>query len=749
LIQLLTQGWDGHSQTVFLVGDPKQSIYLFRQARVERFIRTMRQRRLGDLELGTLRLTANFRSQSKLVHSFNAEFSQLFPQDGEDSPEEAPYVEVEPVRGSADGTVQSFTWHAQVAPSNSITEERRRSRRRLARHEALQIRRIIEGWSRRPLSEGREKPWQIAVLVRNRAHLTEIVSELKRNRDTGPVPFRAIDIEPLDERPEILDLFALTRSLLHPADRVSWLAVLRAPWCGLELADLQNLVGEDRSADPENTIEELILKRGQELSEDGCERLARIWPVLQAAIKQHSQLPLAEWVERTWRSLGGDAYLSKEQKTNVQKYFELLDDMEKQRSFDLAQLRLRIKSLYAESPAITGAVDLMTIHGSKGLEWDVVLVPGLERRSRANRNRLLLWSEMPSQDEQAAQVLLAPIAGKGHESEALNLWLNRIQRSREDAENRRLFYVACTRAREELHLFASPEQNQNGEIRQNAGSLLQSVWPIAEKHFVNVQADSKPLIAPVVVMPSADNSLILPGLAAETDEPQKAILQRLPLGFIPLKRFSSTRASSEMKLKSTRFRGFDRPEGSFEARALGNTIHLFLERIAEQLAKGMSAQTLLHEIENWQPRITAVLRSTGLSPRVIPSRRDEVLLALRNVLQDPEGLWILSATAEAFNEHPLRMWKEERISVRFDRTFRGGAEPLSSGDGYLWIIDYKTTRQMKMDKAEFFAKEQEKYAQQMMAYAHIMLSMVDREKIRLGLYYPMLPGLTWWALETK
>ena len=79
LVQLLTQHWDGRSQTVFLVGDPKQSIYLFRQARVERFVHTMRTGLLGDLPLGTLHLSANFRSQRNLVEGFNETFSLLFP----------------------------------------------------------------------------------------------------------------------------------------------------------------------------------------------------------------------------------------------------------------------------------------------------------------------------------------------------------------------------------------------------------------------------------------------------------------------------------------------------------------------------------------------------------------------------------------------------------------------------------------------------------------------------------------------
>ena len=59
-------------------------------------------------------------------------------------------------------------------------------------------------------------------------------------------------------------------------------------------------------------------------------------------------------------------------------------------------------------------------------------------------------------DEDGAHMVLAPIAGKGEESKELNAWLKGIHDAREAAERKRLFYVACTRTREELHLFASP-----------------------------------------------------------------------------------------------------------------------------------------------------------------------------------------------------------------------------------------------------------------------------------------------------
>jgi len=112
------------------------------------------------------------------------------------------------------------------------------------------------------------------------------------------------------ERQEVLDLTALTRALLHPADRVAALAVLRAPWCGLSLADLHTLTGTDDPDLKDHSILRLMDERGHLLPDDSCKRLQRVWQVLAEAAVQRARLTPAQLVERAWRSLGGDAMAS-------------------------------------------------------------------------------------------------------------------------------------------------------------------------------------------------------------------------------------------------------------------------------------------------------------------------------------------------------------------------------------------------------------------------------------------------------
>ena len=751
IIRLLTQGWDGASQTVFLVGDPKQSIYMFRQARVELFLRTMETMSLGELPLGCLRLTANFRSQGALVEAFNEDFALLFPRvKHRPGAGDVAFVEAVAVRPATNlgGEDAAVCWHPNAPPPGLTPDEKLKAVRAQRRQDAKMVRAVIEQWRATPLPPERTEPWRIAVLVRTKKHLAEIVTEFKGGEEHDAIPYRAVDIEELGERQEVLDLFAITRALLHPADRVAWLAVLRAPWCGMGLADLHVLTGADDSDWRERTVWEAAKERGEFLSADGIARLERLWPVMEAAEMHRDRLSTSAWVERTWRSLGGDSYLSDQEMENARRYLQLLDAMEeKSGRIDLKQLEQRMTRLYAESPVRADAVELVTIHKAKGLEWDVVLVPGLERLAATDARRLLTWEEMEFTDETAAHVVLAPIEGKGEESRELNAWLKGIQRSREAAERKRLFYVACTRAREALHLFAAPLKKNNGDISRRSGSLLGAAWQAAERHFPDRAPMLKGIAAKMFTMSldqDAEEDEFVGDIAAAAGQPASpAIVQRLPLTFDPKQRLSAlpglSYEESEIAPKT-----FERPEGSFEARALGTAVHAFVELLTKRGAGGLSIEALHREVAGWAPRISAALRADGLAPAVVDQLTIRVQTGLTNMLKDPEGVWIISPHENATSELALTSWREKRSSVRMDRVFLGGEKPLDAGSDCLWIIDYKTATHGRDGLDEFLAEERDKYEEQMDAYAQMMQDRVGAGRLRVGLYYPMLSRLIWW-----
>lgn len=741
LIQLLTQRWDGHSQTVFLVGDPKQSIYLFRQARVERFVRTMQLQSLGDVPLGTLQLTANFRSQRNLVTAFNEDFSRLFPSESNPlHPELVPFQPATPNRGKT--TTAGRVWHATAIPYAAVTEERTAMRTAQIRRDAQEARHIAERWRSRALPGDRTEPWKIAVLVRSRSHLLEIVKAFRGSCDGDPIPFRAVEIESLAERREILDLVALTRALLHPADRTAWLAVLRAPWCGLTLADLHVLVGQDDPHFIRRNVVDLIRERGELLSEDGIARMQPLWTVMSAALAQRGRLSLSRWVERTWFAFGTSAFMNAEEAANVARFLRLLDELEDTTGqMELPLLKERLNKLFATPSVHPGAVDLMTIHGSKGLEWDVVIVPALEKIGRTTTGRLLSWLEIDGANEvgsdDVANGILAPIQGKGEASKALNKWMRTIESGREAAERKRLIYVACTRAREELHLFAAPARNRAGQIKPRADSLLASAWAAVEDQF-SAEIGTN---APVITMPLQQEPAILGSLAASTSaSTARRVIHRIPKASMPM---VESNIEENEPIPAT----FERPEGSFEARAFGNAMHAFLDVLANQFAGNVSAVSLLHDLSTWSGRIAAVLRAGGLAPAVVERLTANVLKGLSNILTDQEGLWILANHSEGASESSIVTWTGEAVTHRLDRMFVAGATPGVDGTGYLWIIDYKTGNHAREGIEGFLDEEQGKYRQQLEAYAQDLRD-TDRQ-VRLALYYPMIPALRWWYPDAE
>ncbi len=751
LLHLLTQHWAGERRTLFLVGDPKQSIYLFRQARVERFLRTMRERRLGPLILYPLRLTANFRSQAHLVRSFNHDFSRIFPSAGAVEDDTViPFTTAYPIR-SANPNVpenQSLRWHIRALPA-SAPEAQPTAEAEARQADATSIRDIIRTWRARPLPPGRSRPWSIAVLVRARHHLFAVVAALRGSAGQPAIPYRAVNVEQLGERPEILDLLALTRAILHPADRIAWLSLLRAPWCGVELTELHLLAGADDPAFHHFPIPTLLETRAALLSPATRRRVEHLHRTLHAAEAQRNQLPLAQLIERTWRSLGGPLPLTGEHHSNVHRFFVLLDQLEDSIGrIDLSRLTAETNRLFAEPSAAEDAIDLMTIHSAKGLEWDVVLLPALDRDTRKGIPRLLTWEELTGTSSKAAHALLAPIQGRGQPSEALNQWLNNLAQDREAEERKRLFYVACTRAREELHLFATLEIRQSGDLgKPKKGSLLDAAWPAAASHIESPQPAS------VLEFPPQPVSGLALAAAADdsSEEPQRPTptIFRLPDGISLLtgQPASPTRLPPQPP-PTIPSPTHQRPEGSLLARGFGNTVHALLDQLAQQIARGHSPQDLSAELPAWNGRIGTLLRSAGISPRELPRLTREVATALRNTLTDPAGLWILHPHPAAASEFSRTLWPAQQPqTIRVDRLFLAGSDPLSHHTDCLWLIDYKTATHGRGNLGDFLAQQRRIYAPQLETYARVLHGHAGATYVRLALYFPLLRELLWWTPE--
>jgi ATP-dependent helicase/nuclease subunit A len=327
----------------------------------------------------------------------------------------------------------------------------------------------------------------------------------------------------------------------------------------------------------------------------------------------------------------------------------------------------------------------------------------------------------------------------------LNSWLKGMQKEREAAERKRLFYVASTRAREALHLFAAPETKKDDAITRRTGSLLEAAWPAAERHFATATpASQKAKVLVMSLAPEARNEEFVGALAAGAEElARPAMLQRLPLEFEPEQRFAVEHRLSYGDAAIAP-EHFERPEGSFEARALGNAVHAFVETLAKRLSDGATADALQREVAGWTPRIAAVLRADGLAPAVVDRLTARVKTALGNTLKDAEGLWVLGKHEDATSELALTSWGERRSSLRMDRVFLAGQKPLEAGRDCLWIIDYKSTTHGREGMEEFLAEEQAKYGAQMETYARMMRDRVEAGRSRVGLYYPMLARLIWW-----
>ncbi len=686
LLERLTEGWQpGDGRTLFVVGDPMQSIYRFREAEVGLFLRAQAHG-LGEVRLTPLTLSANFRARPELVQWVNESFGRVFPAHND----------------MASGALHYSACEAQREPAQGARVRVHAAFDAGAEREAGQVIALI----RRAQAE----KLQVAVLVRGRNHLAALVPRLRREG----LRFRATELEQLGERPVVRDLVSLTRTLLHAGDRTAWLAVLRAPWCGLTLADLHALT---LHVDGQTVLEVLADdERLVTLSADGQSRLARVRSALLDAASERRRGTLREQVESAWLRLAAPSVLATlEDLDDAEAFLSLLETLDAGGTLaDPATLDTALEKLFAQpDPEAGDGLQVMTMHKAKGLEFDVVIVPGLGAGSGRTRRPLLAYLER-ARAADGPDLLLAPLNASGSERDPHYELVADLRREQELFERQRLLYVAATRAREQLHLLGHAGYSEKDGERElkapPANSLLATLWPAVADQYRQ-----------------ALNGHVSPGQTAPVQIPA-ARLRRRPAGWqapappaaVEWQGMGLLAAEAPLQVE------FDWAGDTL--RHIGTVVHRLLQRIATAEGDVQDAALLAMHAG----RVRAWLEQAGVPADELPAAVQTVQQAVERMLADDTGRRLLAARGpDARCEFALSGFENRRIVTGvMDRTF-------VDNDGVCWIVDYKTSRHEGAGREAFLAREAGRYRSQLRRYVTLMRAFANRP-VKAGLYFPLL-----------
>ncbi|HUA23078.1 MAG TPA: UvrD-helicase domain-containing protein [Steroidobacteraceae bacterium] len=686
LLETLTAGWEpGDGRTLFVVGDPMQSIYQFREAEVGCFLRA-RDSGIGTIRLTPLLLLRNFRSTPALIRWTNAAFGQLFPR-ADDLRESA--VAFTSSLGSPDDEASPVGAGARAVELRLLPDRAAETETIVARVKDLKK------------SDGQAS---IAILVAARSHAHTVIAALH----AANIDAIGVELVPLGEVPVVRDLVALTRALCHLGDRTAWLAVLRAPWCGASLATLTALSSRGDSRLLCQALSEP--ERLEDASAEERSRIERVRQVLEEGVAQRDRLPLADWLEGVWIALGAaDAYPAAELR-HARAFFDALSERTASGEWrGIATLDSVLADLYAQPRARTARpVQVLTIHGAKGLEFDHVIVPGLDRDLNRGREPLLRWLDLPRRHEGSDLIMApAPVIGDEEPGE-VNTFLKRLMAGRAGHEQVRLLYVAATRARHSLHLYAAPKPRADGLVVPRPRTLLGRLWSALAPDFLESLSAT-----------AADETDGVPDI-------QRPALRRLGPGWMP-RRLPPTPPLTRLPLAQ---RSLEPPEFSWvgeTARHIGTVVHAALQALGA--AAELPPRTW---VESRAGLYREQLRRHGVPERDLERAAAVVLEALARTLADDRGGWILSREhREAASELALTGIVAGRLtSVVVDRSF-------VDTQGTRWVIDFKTSRHEGGRLEQFLDEELRRYRGQLETYAALARGL-GPQPVRAALYFPLL-----------
>ncbi len=430
---------------LFIVGDPKQSIYAFRRADIEAFDRVVRK--VLDDGGEELSLRTNFRSHGSVLAVVNEVFDRLFQRQVHLQPENV-RLEVRPGRQAATtrtGVNLRLVKQADGEAAFDAETATRAEAEALARwlkDEVLDREMVVDEQGR----QGPLKPGHIALLFRKLTQAEDYLEALRRHG----IPYLTDGEKHFYRRQEVIDLVNLLRVVDNPYDAVALAGVLRSPLGGVtdvalyELRERQALDYRrpDRLAGWDNPVAAAVRRLYARLAD--LHRAAAHLPLPDVVDAVFDRLPVLELAAASLHGEQAVANLAKVRQTAA----ALADRPHLTLSgfVELMVARLEDQPDEAESALAEESLDavrVLTVHKAKGLEFPVVILPGLHQGVGAG-------GSVPSVAHDWSSGTYSLIVGeKSNLGAAL---MHAKLRAREEAERRRVLYVGMTRAKDWLVL---------------------------------------------------------------------------------------------------------------------------------------------------------------------------------------------------------------------------------------------------------------------------------------------------------
>ncbi len=688
LIQRTCAGWvPGDGRTVFVVGDPKQSIYAFRKAEVRLFLEAKKGIPVsgqGLLPVTNVRLETNFRSADPLVRWTNEFFEHTVMAKAKSAFDEVPFQPSSAhasakcdVAGPAVSLSLFFADKTVLDPAEAEADWLARSVKQ------------IEAEGTGQVSIG------ILLFARNRLGLY-----LRALRDNN-VSVRVKEGLLVAEQPEVTHLFQLCTALCRPQDDLAWACLVRSPWSWVDASVLLEVAGMAPAPWP-NKLKRAAGKHPE---------LDRVQHALGLGRQRLGRDSLAQVVRDVWMALGGPEKVASsfgaEGVANCLCFLEVLESVETGIAEEtLARVDLALEGLYApESPhAAAAGVDLMTVHGAKGLEFDVVFLPFLDWRPlAAGKPPAYLMERCPG--ESSLPLIAMGPDRRREEPEPAYGALKRLRDGRRIGELKRLLYVGITRARRQLFLSGLAQDSKEGLKAPKYSALDWVLDHAGKKQREPVLTFCNP--------PGAD-------VTAEKEKEVFSLPSPMPFEPQPLPYVVET--PSELAQSTSDTKGGAREDaGGLDAAIRGTVTHQVIESLWRKggLPSGQ--------------RIATALASKGINPDRAAAMASEIEAEVQ-ACQKEEFFCRLLDRAQPGGKSE---WAME--ALRQPGAVRAGILDFVRQEGGLWwIVDFKTSRpEAGETESDFLKQEIERYRLQLEAYRDMLAKAkgIDPGQIRVGLYF--------------